>query len=257
MAKEADCDASTISYWLKKNNINLRPCGRRRGQKWTDEQKRSLKETRPPKDRIQISPDWLHYHYEDLHETTFEIAAQVNCGPDCIQRRIRKLGIKPIHGARKGHVSEHVRKLHSERWKGDKNPMYGSHRVGNANPMYGRRGSDNPQWRGGTSFEPYCFKFNREFKEKIRGKFNHRCFICGGTEDVRKHHVHHIDYNKNSICNGKEWAFVPLCIRHHAKSNKDRWRWFNLLINYWAANPEINISEELHEWQIIPFHHHI
>ena len=257
MAKEANCDASAISYWLKKNNIRVRKTGEGlKGRKWTDEQKATLvgRNTRP---EIVIDPDWLSYHYETLNETTYEIAKHVGCGPYCIQRRLHSLGIKLRRGIRKGHHSEHALKMRSDAWKGDKNPMFGSHRVGNANPMYGRRGPDNPQWRGGSSFKPYCIKFNREFKERIRDKFNRKCFVCGGVEDVRKHHVHHIDYNKNAICNGKEWAFVPLCIRHHAKSNQNRWRWFNLLINYWATNPEINISEEFREWQIIPFHHHI
>lgn len=55
--------------------------------------------------------------------------------------------------------------------------------------------------------------------------------------------VHHIDYNKNSICNGKEWAFVTLCRSHHGKSNHNRWYWFNLLISYWLVNPEIHFAD--------------
>lgn len=104
------------------------------------------------------------------------------------------------------------------------------------------KGKNNPRWLGGKSYERYCFKFNDEFKEHIREKFGRKCYLCSTTEaeNKRKLSVHHIDYAKNSICNGKEWAFVPLCVKHHAASNYNRWYWFNLLINYWAMNPEIS-----------------
>lgn len=91
----------------------------------------------------------------------------------------------------------------------------------------------NPQWRGGEHIN-YCHKFNKTFKEKIRTKFNNRCFECGVLESDKHHHIHHIDYNKNSICNGKEWAFIPLCIKCHNKTHSNRWYWFNKYINYWA-----------------------
>jgi len=123
---------------------------------------------------------------------------------------------------------------------GSKNAMFGV--TGKSHPMYGRCGPDAPNWRGGNSFEPYCFKFNDAFKKHIKDKFEGRCYLCPDNSPKGKLHVHHIDYNKNSICNGKEWAFVPLCIKHHAKTNFNRWYWFNLLIHYWAVNPEINFN---------------
>jgi hypothetical protein len=103
-------------------------------------------------------------------------------------------------------------------------------------------GPGSPKWKGGP--QKYCFKFNRRFKEHIREKFGRKCYLCETTEkeNGRKLSVHHIDYNKNSICNGKEWAFVPLCDHHHAKSTADWHYYFNLLINYWAMNPEINFG---------------
>jgi len=137
-----------------------------------------------------------------------------------------------------------VREKVSKALSGKNNPMYG--KTGNQNPMWGRSGKDSPcwgrigdkhpNWQGGKSFKKYCFKFNYEFKERIREKFGRKCYLCPKTEREcgRKLAVHHIDYAKNSICNGKEWAFVPLCHEHHGETNFNRWYWFNLLICYWA-----------------------
>ena len=104
------------------------------------------------------------------------------------------------------------------------------------------RGRNSPRWLGGVSFGKYCDKFNRAFKNRVRDKFENRCYLCSSDGNGKKLCVHHIDYAKNSICNGKEWAFVPLCIPHHAATNYNRWYWFNLLISYWLLNPEISLQ---------------
>ena len=103
-----------------------------------------------------------------------------------------------------------------------------------------QRGEKHPAWKGGISFEPYCPEFNKDLKEKIRIRFSRRCFLCGVPENGKHHCVHHVDYNKNAICNGKSWALVPLCGSCHSKTNANRWYWFNLLINYWMYNGEIS-----------------
>lgn len=107
----------------------------------------------------------------------------------------------------------------------------------------GRMGENHPMWLGGVSFKPYCNKFNKQRKELVRNKFNRTCFLCGRPEDEKKLPIHHIDYNKNSICNGKSWPLIPLCSSCHSKTNFNRWYWFNLLINYWAMNAEIRFDE--------------
>lgn len=116
--------------------------------------------------------------------------------------------------------------------------------VGENNPMFGKYGPENPNWRGGLSFGKYCYKFNNAFKEEIREQFNRTCFLCNKTEIENKKHlsVHHIDFNKNSICNGKKWAFLPLCQKCHSKTSAHRHFYFNLLIRFWALNPEINFN---------------
>ena len=108
-------------------------------------------------------------------------------------------------------------------------------------------GKTNGNWHGGLSFKKYCFKFNNEFKRCVRESFDFRCYLCGVTEYKRKHSVHHIDYNRNSICKGKSWAFVPLCISCHMKTNTDRWYWFNLLINYWVYEYDESVYLYVHK----------
>ncbi len=105
-------------------------------------------------------------------------------------------------------------------------------------------GDKSRTWLGGVSFIPYCPKFNRRLKEEIRNKFNRRCYHCNKDEknDTCKLHIHHVDYNKNTLCNGKTWPLLPLCRKCHLKTNHNRYYWFNLLINYWAVNPEINFN---------------
>jgi hypothetical protein len=89
-------------------------------------------------------------------------------------------------------------------------------------------GKNNPNWQGGLSFEPYCVKFNEEFKEYIRAKFGYTCFLCPTTqvENGRKLSVHHVNYNKDCGCDGdKTCNYVPLCMTCHNKTNFNRDWW--------------------------------
>lgn len=95
-----------------------------------------------------------------------------------------------------------------------------------------RSGEDNPQWRGGISFEPYCPKFNDEFKRRVRAFFDYRCIMCGKHEQEiwEKLSVHHIEYNKSACCDGLPVQFAGLCRKHHSMtSHGDRQRWEDLL----------------------------
>lgn len=96
-------------------------------------------------------------------------------------------------------------------------------------------GPDHPRWRGGTSFGPYCFRFNSEFKERVREFFGRRCAECGAPEGDRRHFVHHVNYRKDSCCaEDAPPLFVPLCHSCHPKTNHDREYWearFTALIN--------------------------
>jgi len=92
-------------------------------------------------------------------------------------------------------------------------------------------GAKNPNWRGGTSFEPYCPKFNEAFKESVREKFGRVCFLCPTSEEEngKKLSVHHVDYNKDCLCGDTKCEFVPLCLSCHSKTNYNRDYWENLI----------------------------
>lgn len=82
-------------------------------------------------------------------------------------------------------------------------------------------GENNPSWRGGISFEPYCPAFNGQLKEKIRNRDNRTCVLCGKSEiqNGRRLSVHHIDGDKMQGCDGKKWYLCALC--HSCNSRPD------------------------------------
>lgn len=93
-------------------------------------------------------------------------------------------------------------------------------------------GENAHNWMGGTSFEPYCPKFNEIFKESIREKFGRVCFLCPTTEEEngRKLCVHHVNYNKDCLCDDSDCEFVPLCNKCHTKTNHNREHWESLIM---------------------------
>ncbi|MFA5458937.1 MAG: NUMOD3 domain-containing DNA-binding protein [Synergistaceae bacterium] len=107
-----------------------------------------------------------------------------------------------------------------------------------------QRGKNAWRWRGGISFEPYCPKFNRYLKERIRNMHGRKCLLCQITEEEngKKLSIHHCDYNKMQGCGkNRVWNLIPLCSRCHSKTNQNRWYWFALFYNHWALNPEITL----------------
>lgn len=88
-------------------------------------------------------------------------------------------------------------------------------------------GENSPTWKGGISFEPYCPKFNRSFKKRVRDFFGNKCVLCGKTEEEnnKKLCVHHVNYDKRVCCNDNEKLFVILCNSCHSKTNSEREYW--------------------------------
>jgi hypothetical protein len=95
-------------------------------------------------------------------------------------------------------------------------------------------GEKHPQWKGGISFEPYCPKFNKEFKERVRAFFGYKCAECGAPQNGGKLPVHHVNFNKDTCCDESIPLFVALCPSCHSKTNHNRPYWqqhFNEIIN--------------------------
>ena len=95
-------------------------------------------------------------------------------------------------------------------------------------------GENNPQWKGGISFEPYCILFNDEFKERCREWWDRKCGICGVNEidNEIKLSVHHVNYDKQTCCNTTIPLFIPICRKCHPKTNSNREYWEENLSNY-------------------------
>jgi hypothetical protein len=90
---------------------------------------------------------------------------------------------------------------------------------------------NNPRWKGGISFEPYCPKWTEDLRIRIRTFFNNECIACGKTakENGKNLSCHHVEYNKKACCDGKPVHFAALCNKHHSKTNEDRARWEAML----------------------------
>jgi hypothetical protein len=88
-------------------------------------------------------------------------------------------------------------------------------------------GETNHNWQGGKSYEPYCPKWTKELRERIRAFFEYRCALCGKTteDNTKKLCCHHVEYDKQACCDGKPVQFTALCSKCHSKTNHDRGRW--------------------------------
>ena len=86
-------------------------------------------------------------------------------------------------------------------------------------------GKNNPAWKGGISFFPYCYKFNEKRKQAVRNFFGNLCICCGkhAIENIlssgiqRELSVHHIDHDKQQGCGGRPFNLVPMCVICHSK----------------------------------------
>jgi len=93
---------------------------------------------------------------------------------------------------------------------GEKNPMYGIHRYGN----------ENPNWKGGVSFEPYCINWVKSFKDEIKERDDYSCKnpYCN-SKNLYDLTVHHIDYNKKN-CDTDN--LITLCRSCNSRANSKR-----------------------------------
>jgi len=83
-------------------------------------------------------------------------------------------------------------------------------------------GKENPNWKGGKSFEPYSPEFNKRLKKQIRERDNFQCQCEGSHKGFLS--IHHIDYNKK---NSSPWNLITLCLKHNSLANTNRKHWEN------------------------------
>lgn len=85
-------------------------------------------------------------------------------------------------------------------------------------------GNNNPNWRGGKSFEPYGLEFNNDLKLIIRFRDSFTCQECRMIEIFNGRYLnsHHIDYDKT---NNNLWNLISLCDACHIATNFKRHFW--------------------------------
>lgn len=257
ISSKCGCCTSTVSLWLRRFGIPRRPINITN----------ALSKMNRNAFELLSDKEWLYNEYIIKEKSVYQIADEISAGTTTIYRRLAEYGIEARELNNAFQIASFPKetrdKLNDTKWLYHQYVELGKSTIqiseclnvsdatisfrlkrGGISIRSGHPccGEKSPNWRGGKSFEPYCPKFNEAFKERIRLKFDRKCFICGTNENSRRLDVHHIDYNKNSICNGKEWTFVPLCHHCHSKMLGSRWHWFNLLICYWSNNPEINFN---------------
>lgn len=90
-----------------------------------------------------------------------------------------------------------------------------------------QRGDKSPRWNNGSSFLPYCHKFNKTLKEAVRTRDSRTCQLCGIKENSHKHHVHHIHYDKSNCYPD----LISLCEKCNGKANFNRNFYESLFMN--------------------------
>lgn len=95
---------------------------------------------------------------------------------------------------------------------------------------------NNPNWRGGVSYEPYPFEFNSDLKLIILKMDGAKCKLCGGTKRLS---AHHIDYNKDN-CDLSN--LITLCTKCNSKVNFHRELWKSRLIELVKHRTKLDLS---------------
>ena len=96
------------------------------------------------------------------------------------------------------------------------------------------QGTNNPNWAGGLSYEPYSPEFNKKQKERIKLRDGYVCQLCYRRQDSDTNilscktawneglHIHHIDYDKK---NNRPLNLISLCRACNMKVNQNRKYW--------------------------------
>lgn len=105
------------------------------------------------------------------------------------------------------------------------------------------RKENNYNWKGGTSFKPYCWRFNKLLKKQIRERDNRICQLCGKTEEEnhQKLSVHHIHYDKENCYPD----LISLCCICNSKVNFNREYYEEFFMNKLKEKKLLNYFGEI------------
>ena len=143
------------------------------------------------------------------------------------------LGYKPsietrekISVAMKGHKTKPMSEEHKAKLLATRKGCHMSTESRRKNSI-AHLGEKHYNWKGGISFEPYCPKWTKDLRRRIRAFFEYQCLICGKTEkeNGKKLSCHHVNYDKMVCCNGKPVRFAALCAKCHSRTNHDTSKW--------------------------------
>lgn len=175
-----------------KTNISNSLKGRKRSQESINKQSASLqKYWSNPEKRIECSIK-RKQQWDERHEIKKRFSREMKENNPMHNKIIRKKHLRAVND--KKH-----RQKHSECMIGD----------------------NNPNWKGGISFEPYDSKFNRKLKRQIKIRDNFTCQLCF-TKKMEKLCIHHIDYNKQ---NSAHQNLITLCYMCNSNVNYNRDFW--------------------------------
>ena len=191
--------------------------------------------------------EWLDNNYRGENHPLYGKEPWIEGLTKETNEAVKKLGEKVSKTKSEFFTTEEGQRWLDENNRGENHPMYGKGYLisGEKNGMYGDKASN---WKGGISFEPYCEKFNGDFKERVRDFFGRCCYVCGKNEidNGEKLSVHHVNYDKMVCCNDVKPLFVPLCRSCHAKTyhNREYWEEFFTVSLEYLTNGDCFIPKE-------------
>ena len=105
-----------------------------------------------------------------------------------------------------------------------------------------RIGEKSSNWNNGSSFLPYCFKFNEAKKEEIRNQYSRVCIVSGisALQNGQRLSVDHADENKMQGCNGISFKLAPLSKSVHSKMSSQQNHLLLELLLYGNRKAEMN-----------------
>lgn len=233
-----DCTCRLIAECTKLDGSRVGANNPNYGKEASEETRRKMSVSRKGQKRTNvqkkhISESLTGRKLTDAHKLAMSIA---HTGKKLTDEHKKNIGLSKVGIP---FSDEHKQKIGDTQRGVKRVPLTKEHREKLSNLL---SGENNPNWKGGISFEPYCKKFNYAFKESIREKFGRTCFLCPTTEEEngRKLSVHHVEYNKNCLCDDSVCEFVPLCDSCHGKTNHNHEYWERLIIDKLRSSSAFN-----------------